>query len=56
MSRVEHFNGEVPEGWGTHTPESLDEMDKWAEAEHNKLAKEKPQKSSFIPQNPNPPF
>ena len=33
-----HYIDQAPEGWFTHTPESLDEMDKQAEAAHEKMS------------------
>ena len=33
-----HYADQAPEGWFTHTPESLDEMDKQAESAHEKMS------------------
>ena len=33
-----HYAGQAPEGWYTHTPETLDEMDKQAESAHENMS------------------
>jgi len=46
-----------PDPYATMTSEDWADFDKHAEAEHKKMSAEpNTDKSSFLPQNPNPPF